>query len=455
MWTRSEYQDKGADYGHTVWAIRPDGTHCELVYGNDTPHNLANAVEVPGGHGELCATLISHFGDFNGPIAYVDPSKGRSNPRAVTVITPDDTGKSNKGNFRDPWPISRDLVLVSHRAQTQFGIYLIDRYGNRELLYEDPAIGCMTPLPLRPREKPPTIPDVTSDDEPARLAVLDVYQGLEPAVERGSVKWLRICREMPSPLERRDDGHRQETYRDFQKYYASPTDRIRGPAGWPTYVAKSVIGVVPVEEDGSAYFEPPTDTMFYLQALDGDFNEIQRMRSIMQMRPGESRTCIGCHENRLHTLSPSNAALALTREPSKPSAPPWGAGPFWYEQVVQPVLDRHCLSCHDGSQGKSKIDLTAALDENHSPASYRTLIQKGYVHHFDCNWHKQHQKAEPLSFGTVKSRLFPILADDNHQKVKLSHNELRAIKCWIDLNCPLWGDYQHRNARCDAVASSK
>jgi len=179
------------------------------------------------------------------------------------------------------------------------------------------------------------------------------------------------------------------------------------------------------------------------------------MRSIMQMRPGESRTCIGCHENRLYTLSPSNAALALTREPSKPSAPPWGAGPFWYEQVVQPVLDRHCLSCHDGSQGKSKIDLTAALDENHSPASYRTLIQKGYVHHFGCNWHKQHQKAEPLSFGTVKSRLFPILADDNHQKVKLSHNELRAIKCWIDLNCPLWGDYQHRNTRCDAVASSK
>jgi hypothetical protein len=179
------------------------------------------------------------------------------------------------------------------------------------------------------------------------------------------------------------------------------------------------------------------------------------MRSIMQMRPGESRTCIGCHENRLHTLSPPNAALALIREPSKPAAPPWGAGPFWYEQVVQPVLDRHCVSCHDGSQGKSKIDLTAGVDENQSPASYRTLIQKGYVHYFDCNWHKQHQKAEPLSFGTVKSRLFPILADDNHRKVKLSDNELRAIKCWIDLNCPLWGDYQHRNTRCEVVASSK
>jgi hypothetical protein len=316
MWTRSEYEDKGADYGHTIWAIRPDGTHSELVYGNDTPHNLMNAMEVPGGSGQLCATLISHFGDFNGPIAYVDPSRGRSDPGAVTVITPDDMSMSNEGAFRDPWPIARDLVLVSHRAGGQFGIFLIDRYGDRELLYEDPSIGCMTPVPLRPREKPPVLPRAGTEGEAARLAVLDVYEGLGPGVERGSVKWLRICRELPSPLERRDDGHLKETYDDFQSYYASPTDLIQGPSGWPTYVAKSVIGVVPVEDDGSVYFEAPAGVMLYFQALDESFGEIQRMRSVVQMGPGESRTCIGCHENRLRTASPARAPAALGGPPS-------------------------------------------------------------------------------------------------------------------------------------------
>ncbi len=455
MWTRSEYLDKGADYGHTVWAIRPDGTHCELVYGNDTPHNLANAMEVPGGQGELCATLISHFGDFNGPIAYIDPTQGRSNPKAVTIITPDAMSKSNSGSFRDPRPISHDLVLVSHRSDKQFGIYVIDRFGNRELLYQDPDIGCMTPMPLRSRKKPPVLPNATVDNQPARLAVLDVYQGLEPMVKRGSVKWLRICRELPATLERRDDGNFKETYRDFQKYYASPTDRVRGPAGWPSYVAKSVIGIVPVEKDGSAHFEAPTDVMFYLQALDGKFNEVQRMRSIMQMRPGESRTCIGCHENRLKTPSPTNVSVALDRPASKPNPPPWGAGPFWYEKVVQPALDRNCISCHDGAKGPKKLDLTGRLDENRAPASYRTLIQQGYVHHFNTQYNQQHRKAEPLTFGTVKSKLFGTLADENHQKVKLSSDELRGIKCWIDLNCPLWGNYQHRGARSDLSVKMK
>ena len=74
IWQRSEYVDKGADFSHTLWAIRPDGTHPELVFGNDIiqPNGYANGREVPGTTEFLC-TLISHFGDLNGPLALVDP----------------------------------------------------------------------------------------------------------------------------------------------------------------------------------------------------------------------------------------------------------------------------------------------------------------------------------------------------------------------------------------------
>ena len=129
------------------------------------------------------------------------------------------------------------------------------------------------------------------------LAVIDVYQGLGATVKRGSIKYIRVVQEMQSNLEKLPGGRLKETYDDFLNYYAGPIDY---PI-WPAYVAKGVLGVAPVEEDGSAHFEAPAGKTLYLQALDADFNEVQRMRSVMQLQPGETRGCVGCHENRLST----------------------------------------------------------------------------------------------------------------------------------------------------------
>ncbi|MFO7905258.1 MAG: hypothetical protein R6U98_21520, partial [Pirellulaceae bacterium] len=65
LWTRSEYLDKGADFGHTLWSIRPDGTGPKLVFGNNTPNCYSQAHEVPGTR-EIVCTLMSH-GDHHGP----------------------------------------------------------------------------------------------------------------------------------------------------------------------------------------------------------------------------------------------------------------------------------------------------------------------------------------------------------------------------------------------------
>jgi hypothetical protein len=59
--------------------------------------------------------------------------------------------------FRDPIPVTRDYFLVSHAPADRFGLYVIDRYGNRELLYLDPDMGSMRPRPLRPVAAPPAI----------------------------------------------------------------------------------------------------------------------------------------------------------------------------------------------------------------------------------------------------------------------------------------------------------
>lgn len=450
IWQRSEYVDKGADFSHTLWAVRPDGSHPELVFGNDIiqPNGYANGREVPGTSEFLC-TLVSHFGDLNGPLALVDPARSRFSEQAITTLTPEVPWPGNwpqEECFRDGVPLSRDYFLCSHAPRDQFGIYVIDRFGNRELLYLDPKIGSMCPTPFRVQPTPPVLSGKAEQaDAPGELFLADVYQGLEHSVERGSVKYLQISQELRADLDQMPDGTYRNDHPEFQDWYATPIHKVSGPFGWPSYVAKATLGTVPVEEDGSARFLAPSGKVLYFQALDEEFNELQRMRSVVQLQAGEKRSCIGCHESR-SAAPPARPALALQHPPRQLEPPPWGAGPFSYETVVQPVWDKHCVSCHN-STDKRKLDFTATLDVDKVPASYRTLISQGWVHYLDCGWNSGgNEKREPLTFGTVKSKLWGVL-DAGHYDVALTAEEKRRIKCWTDLNCPLWPDYTFRGDR--------
>lgn len=451
IWQRSEYIDKGADFSHTLWTIRPDGTHPELVFGNTIiqPNGYASGREVPETN-EICCVLISHFGDLNGPIALLQIDKGRFNPAAIQSLTPEVPWPGmwpRTEYFRDPYPIARDYILCSHAPRERAGLCVIDRYGNREMLYMDGVFGCMTPTPFRPVPTPPVLMPENIDLEAqwGQFVLVDVYQGIEEFVPRGKVKYLRIVEEVRAALEQLPNGEYRKDHEPFMHFYAAPVDLVSGPYGWPSYVAKAAWGLVPVEGDGSAHFYAPSGKTLYFQILDENLNEVQRMRSVVQLQPGERRSCIGCHEDRRHT-PPAKTPLAMLREPVHPTPPPWGTEPFAYEKTVQPVLDRHCVRCHN-SQDSQKIDLTGTLDSDRVPSSYKTLIRQGWVHILDYGWNSGgNEKRNPLTFGTVKSKLWQVL-DRGHYDVKLTWDEMHAIKCWIDLNCPLWPDYIQRELR--------
>ena len=285
-------------------------------------------------------------------------------------------------------------------------------------------------------------------------------------------------------LEKLSDGQCRADHPPFADFYASPIHLVHGPArtfetrtpnaltaplrtnhdwqrlvketkpglytvkeelGWPSYVAKTSYGTVPIAEDGSANFLAPAGKVLYFQLLDGEYNEIQRMRSVIQLQPGERRSCIGCHENR-HSTAPPGTGVALLHSPRTLDPPPWGTEALDYRTVVQPVLDSRCVRCHNGTE-PDRCDLRGALGPDRIPVSYRTLITGGWVHYFDFTYGMRHFKAEPLSFGTLKSAMWDVLADEHHQEVKLEESEMRAIKAWIDLNCPLWPDYIYRPDR--------
>jgi mono/diheme cytochrome c family protein len=313
-----------------------------------------------------------------------------------------------------------------------------------------------------------------------QFAVQDVYQGLFPTIERGRVKYLRVVEEVPPTLEPLDCGQYRSDHEPFADFYATPVHLVHGPPrsyhtrtqnalqshafraghaapanngsiqvtethGWPSFVAKASLGTVPVAEDGSAHFLAPAGKVLYFQVLDADYNELQRMRSVVQLQPGEQRSCVGCHDNR-RTAPPPRMGTALLAPPRPLDPPPWDPGPFDYQRIVQPVLDQRCVECHDGRPSAAP-DLRGHRDAARVPISYRSLISGGWVHYFDWVYGARHFKAEPLSFGTLQSPLFTALQSDTHRKVALEPDELRALKEWIDLNCPLWPDYQFRPDR--------
>ena len=482
VYTRWEYMDKSAIYIQSLWSTNPDGTRAQQVFGNNLIHpvSLLQARLIPGSRRFACI-LAAHNGDSVGPLAVVDPTQGMNNYDAILNLTPE--CNYHAGAFA-PYPLSPEWCLVSYGPSEPFGLtlfhlappadaitprkwregqptsqhpgnlrdYFRSATSRRLPLLRDPVFSCVEAVPMLPRIPPPRVASGLRDEEQqaATLVLLDVAHGLGGAVPRGTVKYLRIVEEM---------GHREFSkprgIGGFMNYYASPWENGK-PA--PSLQAKHVYGTVPVEPDGSAHFTVPPNRALYFQALDAQHNEVQRMRSYIHLKPGERQSCIGCHEPRNAAPAAGREAAALRRPPSAIQPPPWGAGPFAYEKLVQPILSLHCAACHATAKPAGGVNLAATRDARGVPASFRSLVRprpktgKPLVHFFDSWWgvHWTVPVARPLTFGARVSRLMEMIdtqhrgvamSDADRARIRLSPVERRAITTWIDLNCPLWDNY--------------
>ena len=127
----------------------------------------------------------------------------------------------------------RDRPLRQPRAA-------VPRPGDRQHVPD--AAAARAPLPPRAAAARPTDPPQSSRSGLGQFVVADVYRGLEPAVARGTVKYLRVCQEVRSDLEQLPNGEYRKDHEPFQDFYAAPTHMVSGPYGWPSYVAKASLG---------------------------------------------------------------------------------------------------------------------------------------------------------------------------------------------------------------------
>jgi len=466
LYDRWEYVDKHFGPAFSLWTVNPDGTNHVLFYGNNawSPGAIVDARIIPG-----TQRFVATFGSCHdrpwGAIAVVERTRGldgltpvvRSWPADITPQLSNrrdygngrgrghpmgwqiDTFKRLKTKYEDPYPLSEKYFLCSRMVEGErTGIFLIDVFGNEVLVHAE-ALGCYDPMPIRPRPRPPVVPSRRDLAKKEGLYyVVDVYvgSGME-RVKRGTIKWLRIV-EAPPKL--------------FWTHTLWNIDATQAPAmNWNCTNNKRVLGKVPVESDGSAYFAVPADTFVSFQLLDENNMMVQSMRSGTMIQPGETTGCVGCHENRLATVQNGQVAKAMRRSPSR--IQPWYGPPreFNYLTEVQPVFDKHCVKCHDrGKPGGKKLNLSGDVGLAFN-TSYLELRRKSALRWFpDPPGGKKllvkavddgpAEALPPYAWGSHRSKLVDVIRG-KHNDAKLDKESIDRIVTWIDINAPYYGSY--------------
>jgi mono/diheme cytochrome c family protein len=204
-----------------------------------------------------------------------------------------------------------------------------------------------------------------------------------------------------------------------------------------TFTLQRVLGTVPVEPDGSAYFEVPALRSLFFVALDENEMSVKRMQSFVTVQPGETTSCVGCHEQRTRAPHPRDVSLlqAMQRPPSR--IEPYANLPdvFDFPRDIQPILDRHCLACHNDNRCEGNINLSGDRTPWYTTA-YWTMFSKSLV----VDGRNKHGNLPPRAIGSSASRLMDCL-DPSHHGVELSGSERNAIRCWIDSGATYSGTY--------------
>jgi len=461
VYTRWDYVDRGDCIAHHPWVTSPDGRDSRAIQGNfpverrarpDTEHDVR---AIPGSR-RYVATAAAHHGHSFGSLILIDPDVEDDGAMApLKRITPDNGFPETQGGrayYGTAWPLSEDYHLCVYGGRRhKDAVYLVDAFGNHVLVYLDPAIECLSPIPLAPRPCPPVVPHATAVGKPA------VPQGEAPAEQTAPAGYedgVVTCINVYDGLLPWPDGTRIEALRVIQ-LFPKATPSIDRPkiSRWAESLCRGVLGTVPVEADGSARFRAPAGRTLYFQALDADGLAVQSMQSATYVQPRQRLVCQGCHEHRYRApQAPPAVPTALRRAPSQIRPEIEDAYPLSFPRLVQPVLDRKCVPCH--KQNKKAPDLGGVPSTDDADAGRR---RSSWTPAYDALSRlafgrsgkppsRGDVRTVPGEFGAKASKLYQML-QAGHHKVELTAEELRRITLWIDCNSNFFGDYFHEDAQ--------
>jgi hypothetical protein len=349
-----------------------------------------------------------------GFVTVVDPTLGPDDPQAAVNI-------SKTPNYRDPYALTENCFLVANKL----GIQVMDGQGRTETVYRlppsDAHMECHEPRPVRSRPREPILSSrVTLAQPTGTLFLADLYHGRNlEGVQPGEIKKLLVLEQLPMPV-----------------HFSGGMESISMGG---TFTLARILGTVPVEADGSALFEVPALRSLFFVALDENDLSVKRMQSFVTVQPGETTGCVGCHEQRTQTFRESSLRDLMAfenRRPAKIEPIPDVPAPLDFPRDIQPILDRHCVECHNPDRYEGDVDLTG----DHQPqwsVSYYTIRRLNLV---ADGRNQPYGNRPPREIGSSNSRLMALI-DGSHYDAKLSEHERTLVRLWIESSGAYAGTY--------------
>lgn len=468
MYLRWEYSDIMHYYSRILFHMNPDGTNQAELYGSGSlfPTAFKHAREFPDSSKIVGVGSGHHGRGDTGRLLIIDPTIARKYPfrfdppskewgkentqldvhpriyptektgfvceipgygRDVVGNVLDMQSTGLKYNFVFPYPLCENYILVNCEiagAPGTYGLYLVDTFDNMTPISVVEKEGFFFPTPLVERDLPPTLPNrVVEGEKEATVFITDVYNGFGTKdVPRGEIAGLKIFAYHFAYL--RTGGH----------------ESVGVQSSWDI---KRLLGYVPVEKDGSAFFKIPANTPLAILPVDKDGAAIQLFRSWFVGMPGENVSCNGCHESQLDA-TPSVLTEASRREPSEIQEYFGPARSLTFElDLYHRVVKKFCVGCHDGSKDDRP-------NFSNADAAYRAIHpfvrRPGPETDMDV--------LPPYEYHASTSELIQML-EKGHYNVKLDDEAQRLLVNWIDFNAPWrgkWGNEPEAKRRLELSA---
>ncbi|MBQ9467477.1 MAG: hypothetical protein IJU52_00525 [Clostridia bacterium] len=411
LYTRWDYNDRTQMFIQGVFQMFQDGTYQVEVWGNDAdyPTTLLHTRDIPGAPGKYVSIASGHHVPQKGKLVTVDTTAGRNDPSAIKFLFPDSTtgvryntdhfGQDGRA-YKYPYALNENLFLVSATdsytgVNASFNIYLCNKnesFSKATVICQGAArLPAAQIVPIKMTKGFDRVSTVDYAQSSGIYYVANVYEGDSlKNVEKGSVKYLRVV-----SLEFRSSASGATVAAGGS---AGGTADVFSPVsiGNGSWDVKNVLGIVPVEEDGSALFRVPSETPVYFQLLDGSGFMIQTMRSWSTLMPGETFSCVGCHEDKNSVpRSGGGITMAMKKGVQDLQRDLWmdtcadyeNFDPyerdyigFSYPDVIQPILDQNCVVCH------SDTDRALARINAAKGGTDTAVAQLGYLIPYASVW---------------------------------------------------------------------
>ena len=297
----------------TLHAMHPDGTKDMVLYGperrvfwrglNHGPRTPADGQEAPLTHRVLRMTQPQPLPFGQGIVVVTQGGLAKIGPRRDTeeILTPDNQTRA----YTTPFPLPDGRILcastlkVSQREEVDLGLYLFDPSSKQlELLYNDPGKADFEPRPILAR-RPPMMQPVATERHAysGRFFCSSVFTTREAEVRRRG-RLVRLIEGVPVVGRHSTQTNENPVWQNHGGTFAR------------------VLGTLPLASDGSFFVEAPADRLVHFQVLDSDRRVVGNQLTWIYLRPGETKSCVGCHETP-HATTGGHNPLASHYPPAK------------------------------------------------------------------------------------------------------------------------------------------